>query len=129
MIKGDSMKDLTKAELIEKLEEQKHLAEAVEAKDIEMSKLEKKYKEKITKLHEEVIELSKKVHQVKEKHKHSITEKQMQERIKTINKEKERAQEVARLYVKMHHDLLKQTQQNLEMALFTEQVVSDKFKK
>jgi hypothetical protein len=36
---------------------------------------------------------------------------------------------VARLYVKMHHDLLKQTQQNLEMALFTEQVVSDKFKK
>ena len=105
MIKGDSMKDLTKAELIEKLEEQKHLAEAVEAKDIEMSKLEKKYKEKITKLHEEVIELSKKVHQVKEKHKHSITEEQMQERIKTINKEKERAQEVARLYVKMHHDL------------------------
>ena len=35
---------LTKAELLEKLEEQKHLASAVEAKDIEMSELKKESK-------------------------------------------------------------------------------------
>lgn len=46
------MKELTKAELIEKLEEQKHLASAVEAKDNEIIQLKNKKDEEIKKLKE-----------------------------------------------------------------------------
>ena len=101
----------TKAELIEKLEEQRHLAEAVEAKD------------------KEIITLKEEFEEFKLLHQGSLKKSEVEVLTNKLEADRRTATELAQHYIKMHHDLLKQTQQNLEMALFTEQVVSDKFKK
>jgi len=102
---------LTKSELIEKLEEQKHLAQAVDAKDREINQIRLKFEEFRT------------------LHQGALKQDEVKALTKQLEDEKKKAIDVANLYIKMHHDYLKQTQQNLEMALFTEQVVSDKIKK
>jgi len=102
---------LTKKQLIEKLEEQKHLAEAVEAKDKEITAAKKELQSVIT------------------SHQGCLNQAEVKALTDKLEAERKKATELAQLYIKMHHDLLKQTQQNLEMALFTEQVVSEKFKK
>ena len=137
------MKDLTKAELIEKLEEQTHLASAVEAKDIEISQLKKESKkqlEDLKKKHEEEIKrLSKKREEEvkalkKEKaelvtrYQGSLTKEQIKEATERLIEERNEAAQRANLYIKIHHDLLKQIQHTTEMALFSEQLVSEKFK-
>ena len=50
---------MTKEELIQKLEEQKHLVSAVEAKDNEMAQLKNKKDEEIKKIKEDLQELRK----------------------------------------------------------------------
>lgn len=113
---------LTKAELIQKLKEQKHLAEAVNAKDKEIAELKKTYE---TKVHQ----LEKSVTSIKNDYTGSMKREEVDKLVKETEKNKQEAKQLAQFYVKMYHDFLKQTQQNLEMALFTEQVVSEKFKK
>ena len=113
---------LTKAELIEKLNEQKHLAKAVEAKDREIIELKKRYE---TRLSEVVNE----VNQLQKDYAGALKKQEIDKLIKTAEDQKNESAYLAQFYVKMYHDFLKQTQQNLEMALFTEQIVSEKFKK
>ena len=100
---------LTKSELIEKLEEQQHLASAVEAKDIEISELKKKHEELVT------------------KYQGSLTKEQIEKVTERLVAERNEAAQRANLYIKIHHDLLKQIQHTTEMALFSEQLVSEKF--
>jgi len=126
------MKDLTKAELIKKLEEQKHLASAVEAKDIEMSKLKKESKkqlEHLKKKHEEEIKvLKKEKEELVTKYQGSLTKEQIEKITERLVAERNEAAQRTNLYIKIHHDLLKQIQHTTEMALFSEQLVSEKFK-
>lgn len=125
------MKDLTKAELIEKLEEQQHLVSAVEAKDIEMSQLKKESKkqlEQLKKKHEEEIKALKlQKAELVTKYQGSLTKEQIKEATEKLIAERNEAVSKANLYIKIHHDLLKQIQHTTEMALFSEQLVSEKF--
>lgn len=113
---------MTKAELIEKLNQQKHLAKAVEAKDIELSQMVKRYEAKVEGLQEEIAKF-------RRDYQGALKKEEIDVIIKDAETKRNEAKQMAQFYVKMYHDFLKQTQQNLEMALFTEQVVSEKFKK
>ena len=131
-IKEENMKDLTKAELIEKLQELSLLPHAVEAKDEEMSKLKKLHEEQIkrlTKKYEEQIQaLKKEKGELVTKYQGSLTTEQIEKVTKQLIEERNEAATKANLYTKIHHDLLKQIQHTTEMALFSEQLVSEKFK-
>lgn len=131
-IKEENMKDLTKAELIEKIEELSLLPYAIEAKDEEMSKLKKLHEEQIKRLskkHEEEIKaLKKEKGELVTKYQGSLTKEKIEELTKQLIEERNEAVSTANLYIKIHHDLLKQIQHTTEMALFSEQLVSEKFK-
>lgn len=126
------MKELTKAELLKKLEEQQHLASAVEAKDIEMSELKKESKkqlEHLKKKHEEEIKALKlQKEELVTKYQGALTKEQVENLTQRLIAERNEAASRANLYIKIHHDLLKQIQHTTEMALFSEQLVSEKFK-
>lgn len=132
MIKEENMKELTKAELLKKLEEQQHLASAVEAKDIEMSELKKESKkqlEHLKKKHEEEIKALKlQKEELVTKYQGALTKEQVENLTQRLIAERNEAASRANLYIKIHHDLLKQIQHTTEMALFSEQLVSEKFK-
>lgn len=113
---------LTKAELIEKLKEQKHLASAVESKDKEMKDLEKAKDQKIE-------ELQQRVDSILEEYSGSIKQGQLEKLTKQLQEERDYALDIANHYIRIYTDFLKQTQQNLEMAVFTEGLVSQKIKK
>lgn len=102
---------LTKAELIKLLEEQKHLAKAVEAKD------------------KEVVEANARVDAILAEYQGSMKQSQVEKLTKELIEQRDYALEIANLYMAAHTDLLKQTQQNLEMAVFTEGLISQKLKK
>lgn len=101
---------LTKAELLEKLNEQKHLAQAVEAKDNEIATIKKQLEE------------------IKTKYQGAVTKTEIEDYTKKVEEERKQAFEIANLYIKAHRDFLKQTQQNLEMVIFTEELLSQKIK-
>ena len=126
------MKELTKAEWLKKLEEQQHLASAVEAKDIEMSELKKESKkqlEHLKKKHEEEIKALKlQKEELVTKYQGALTKEQVENLTQRLIAERNEAASRANLYIKIHHDLLKQIQHTTEMALFSEQLVSEKFK-
>ena len=126
------MKELTKAEVLKKLEEQQHLASAVEAKDIEMSELKKESKkqlEHLKKKHEEEIKALKlQKEELVTKYQGALTKEQVENLTQRLIAERNEAASRANLYIKIHHDLLKQIQHTTEMALFSEQLVSEKFK-
>jgi hypothetical protein len=119
---------LTKAELIEKLNEQKHLAKAVEAKDKEIANLIKEKNNKDENLLQEIENLNKKNKELNHRLVGSMTKEKVDEYIKSVQEENKAIREVANYYIKIHTDFLKQTQQNLEMAIFTEDLVSQKIK-
>jgi Ca2+-binding EF-hand superfamily protein len=102
---------LTKAELVEKLNEQKHLAQAVEAKD------------------KEIVELKQKFEAFKTEHQGAIKKADIEKYVKDVQEEIKQAQTVANYYIRIYRDFLKQTQQNLEMAILTEELVSEKIPK
>lgn len=102
---------LTKAELIEKLNEQKHLAQAVEAKD------------------KELVELRQKFEAFKTEHQGAVKKPDIEKYVKDVQEEIKQAQQVANYYIRIYRDFLKQTQQNLEMAILTEELVSEKIPK
>jgi alpha-glucuronidase len=130
---------MTKAELIEKLNEQKHLAQAVEAKDREISILNKEKEKKDENLLQELSQikeqkqkeiegLKKSIKELNEQLIGSMTKEKVEEYVKNVQEENKNIREVANYYIKIHTDFLKQTQQNLEMAIFTEDLVSQKIK-
>ena len=120
-IKEENMKDLTKAELIQKLENLSHLKTTVHAKDVQIAELKKQHEEKIKRLNKEKEDLVK-------KYTGSITKEQIDKVTEKLIEERNEAVKKANLYIKIHHDLLKQIQHTTEMALFSEQLVSEKFK-
>ena len=109
---------LTKAELVKLLEEQKHLAKAVEAKDTELILAQEK-----------IDEANARVDEILKQYTGSMTKEQIDKYTKELTEQRDYALEIANLYITVHTDLLKQTQQNLEMAVFTEGLISQKIKK
>ena len=122
---------MTKAELIEKLENLSHMKTTVHAKDIKIAELKKEHKEKIDDLEkkhkEELKILKREKSELVTKYQGSLTKEQIEKVTERLVAERNEAVSRANLYIKIHHDLLKQIQHTTEMALFSEQLVSEKF--
>ena len=123
---------MTKAELIEKLENLSHIKTTVHAKDVKIAELKKEHKEKLSDLEkqheEEIKKLKREKSELVTKYQGSLTKEQIEKVTQQLIAERNEAVSRANLYIKIHHDLLKQIQHTTEMALFSEQLVSEKFK-
>ena len=70
----------------------------------------------------------KQLEEIKTKYQGAITKSEIEDYTKKVEEERKQAFEIANLYIKAHRDFLKQTQQNLEMVIFTEELLSQKIK-
>ena len=136
---------MTKAELVLKIKEQKHLSEAVQAKDKEIVQLQTKVKklekdisnmvpkESHTALNNTLRDMVPKssLEEAKEKLKSfegSIKKDELQRLVGRYEEERNRALSIASHYMNSYNDLLKVLKVNLDMAITTSDLLSEKFK-
>lgn len=138
---------MTKAELIDLLNEQKHLSSAVQDKDKQITELQKKVKElketikydKVDK--EQYDEVTNKLKDLVPKNLLEEARKQLKEFEGSIKKDKlddvlgrveeerRKAMEVANMYKNSYEDLLRVFKVNLDMAITTSDLLSEKVNK
>ena len=117
---------MTKEELIKKLEEQKHLAKAVNAKDKEIADIRVKAKNMIKEAVERENMAKEKVNELLNKYSGSVTKEVLQKTIEKIEAERDKAVKVASRYIQAYRDYLKLTQHTLNMAISNEELISPK---
>jgi hypothetical protein len=118
--------DMTKVELIQLVEEQQTLADAVLEKDKEIIELKNKIKTLVSK--ELVVDLEKTIEELRFKLKGSISEEDFKIAIKKIEDERKRAGEIANRYIQAHRDLMRVFKINLDVAISHEELLSEKIK-
>lgn len=112
---------LTKAELIEKLKEQKHLAQAVEAKDKEVAKV----KEEFLKTREE---LERQLRSLNEQLVKSITLEKHQEILKQELATAEETVKVANMVLQSHNNAMNLVNSAMAVINQNEALLSEKIK-
>ena len=117
---------MTKEELIKKLEEQKHLAKAVNAKDKEIADIRVKAKNMIKEAVDRENMAKEKVNELMTKYSESVTKEVLQKTIEKIEAERDKAIKVANRYIQAYRDYLKLTQHTLNMAISNEELISPK---
>lgn len=135
---------MTKAELVDKLKEQKHLSEAVQDKDRQISELQKQVKElketiKYDKVDKERYdEVSNKLKDLVPKNlleeareqlkefEGSIKKDKLDEIISRVEEERRYALETANMYKNSYEDLLRVFKVNLDMAITTNELLSER---
>jgi glutamate synthase domain-containing protein 3 len=117
---------MTKEELIKKLEEQKHLAKAVNAKDKEIADIRVKAKNMIKEAVDRENMAKEKVNELLTKYSESVTKEVLQKTIEKIEAERDKAVKVASRYIQAYRDYLKLTQHTLNMAISNEELISPK---
>jgi glutamate synthase domain-containing protein 3 len=117
---------MTKEELIKKLEEQKHLAKAVNAKDKEITDIRVKAKNMIKEAVDRENMAKEKVNELLTKYSESVTKEVLQKTIEKIEAERDKAVKVASRYIQAYRDYLKLTQHTLNMAISNEELISPK---
>jgi hypothetical protein len=125
--------DMTKVELIQLVEEQQTLADAVLEKDKEIIELKNKIKTLVSKelLNEketQLIDLEKTNAELRLKLKSFISEEDFKIAIKKIEDERKRAGEIANRYIQAHRDLMRVFKINLDVAISHEELLSEKIK-
>jgi hypothetical protein len=124
---------MTKQELIDKLNEQKHLAQAINIKDKEIATLKTELKqlkqEVATKVplndHKDIIkEYEKKLNEFKG----AVKKEDIEKYIKQAEEDRQKAYNLANRYVTAYRDLLKVFKINLDIAISTDELLSDKLK-
>jgi len=117
---------MTKDELIEKLKEQKHLATTIQAKEKELGEL----RYKITLAKKESIqkenELKRMIERLSKENEFCISQEEFNKTINKLKAEKDRAALVANRYAQAYKDYLKLTQQILNMAITTDELIKPK---
>lgn len=136
---------MTKQELVTKLKEQKHLSEAVQAKDNEIITLQKKVRqlekdkgEMVSKdVHNALVKNTKELvpraefEEAKQKLKSfegSIKKERLDELLIKVEEDRKQALEAAVLYKNSYEDLLRVFKVNLDMAITTSDLLSEKVK-
>ena len=117
---------MTKEELIKKLEEQRHLAKAVNAKDKEIADIRVKAKNMIKEAVDRENMAKEKVNELMTKYSESVTKEVLQKTIEKIEAERDKAIKVANRYIQAYRDYLKLTQHTLNMAISNEELISPK---
>lgn len=117
---------MTKEELIKKLEEQRHLAKAVNAKDKEIADIRVKAKNMIKEAVDRENMAKEKVNEIMTKYSESVTKEVLEKTIEKIEAERDKAIKIANRYIQAHRDYLKLTQHTLNMAISNEELISPK---
>jgi nucleoid DNA-binding protein len=115
---------MTKEELIKKLEEQQHLASAVEAKDIEMSQLKNKKDEELKKLKESLLETRKELAQKA----HMITKQQADEMVNTALKDAEKTVQIANEFLAANKNSLELMNAAIKIINHNDKLLNEKLK-
>jgi hypothetical protein len=110
-------KEMKKEELILKLEEQRHLASAVDAKDKEIASLSKKYAEIKDQTIKEKNELTVKISELEAKLKAVPSITRYEESIKKLEEENKRVIAFANQYINIFKNTLKALQGTLDNAI------------
>lgn len=116
---------MTKDELIEKLKEQKHLAQAVEAKDIEMSRLKNKKDEEIKKLKESLLDIRKEL----SKKAHMITKEQANEMVNNALADAEKTVQIANEFLAANQNSLQLINAALKVINHNDKLLNEKLNK
>lgn len=137
---------MTKQDLVFKLKEQKHLAEAVQAKDKEIVSLQKTIKSLEKQIKEELVSkdrfdavnkvLLESVPKAKlddaqsrlKEFEGSIKKERLDELLIKVEEDRKQALEAAVLYKNSYEDLLRVFKVNLDMAITTSDLLSEKVK-
>ena len=112
----------TKAELYEELQKMRHLAEAVEAKDLEIYNLKKEKEEEMEKMKEENKRLEKKIQTEKEE---QINFDNLFERNKSLEEANKKMINFINSYVNSTRNYLKTQQGNLDNMIELEAMLSE----
>lgn len=110
-------KELKKDELVAKLEEQRHLAQAVEAKDVEIANISKQLAEIKLKANKEKQELENKVSELDAKLKAVPSITRYEDTIKKLEEENKRVIAFANQYINVFKNTLKALQGTLDNAI------------
>lgn len=110
-------KEMKKEELIAKLEEQRHLASAVDSKDKEIASLSKKYAEIKDQAFKEKNELAVKISELEAKLKAVPSITRYEESIKKLEEENKRVIAFANQYINIFKNTLKALQGTLDNAI------------
>lgn len=113
---------MTKEELIKKLEEQKHLASAVEAKDNEMSQLKNKKDEEIKKLKENLLSLRKELAG-------KIPKQQADEMVNNALKDAEKTVQIANEFLAANQSSLQLMNAALKVINHNDKLLNEKLDK
>lgn len=116
---------MTKDELIEKLKEQKHLAQAVEAKDIEMSQLKNKKDEEIKKLKESLLDIRKELAQKS----NMVTKQQADEMVNNALKDAEKTVQIANEFLAANKNSLQLINAALKVINHNDKLLNEKLDK
>lgn len=121
-------KEMTKAELeielkkaLDKIEEQKHLAEAVEAKDKEITQLRKTQEKQIEQIRtmkeREIAALKEQLQKEREKHVQTLNAENLKKENELLNNTLTRREKELNKLIILHGNLLKALQGNLDNAI------------
>ena len=116
---------MTKEELIKKLEQQQHLAAAVEAKDIEMSQLKNKKEEEIKKLKESLLSLRNELSQKS----NMITKEQSDEMVNNALKDAEKTVQIANEFLAAKENSFKLINAALKIINHNDKLLNEKLNK
>lgn len=116
---------MTKDELIEKLKEQKHLASAVEAKDIEMSQLKNKKDEEIKKLKESLLDARKELGKAS----NMITKEQANEMVNNALADAEKTVQIANEFLAANQNSLQLINAALKVINHNDKLLNEKLNK
>lgn len=102
--------NLTKQELVDLANEQQTLADAVDAKDKEIGRLNGRIAE------------------LQEKIKDMVPREDIQKYTKQVEEERNKATDIANRYIQAHRDFMRISKANLDMAITHEELLSEKIK-
>lgn len=121
-------KEMKKNELLAKVEEQRHLASAVEAKDAEIAVLSKQYAEFKEKTNKEKAELVSKISELQGKLNAVPSIQKYEDAIKKLEEENKRIIAFANQYINVFKNTLKALQGNLDNAIELQDILVNNVK-
>jgi len=121
-------KEMKKNELLAKVEEQRHLASAVEAKDAEIAVLSKQYAEFKEKTNKEKAELVSKISELQGKLNAVPSIQKYEDVIKKLEEENKRIIAFANQYINVFKNTLKALQGNLDNAIELQDILVNNVK-
>ena len=123
----------TKQELIDLVSSQQTLADAVQAKDKEITRLEKVIKELNVKEQElvpkqQVHQLNDRIYELERLLKEQVSKEEVKKVTQQLEEDLKKARQIGNMYIQSHRDLMRVLKVNLDLAISHEDLLSEKLK-